>query len=468
MRLRTHADRGRSRSGIVLLITLVIVVILASVGYALTARIAARRHRNNFLVDRAQAQYACDSAMKYALISLNSLDAKLISRPNEPDFSDVFAMNDTAYSAMLAQFAKDHPQRGAADGKKPGAAAPDGNDANDRQAGAGSDLASAKVPGPYGPEWPLVTGLSQLEIGSAQVTIEVEDENAKYPLGWGMVTDPNVQARAAVSFTTFCEWMKCNEEEIKNLRESLAKVNTIRPFKVTFNPISVAMPMPNTLNARTRSGATGGALSNPALPGGTPASRSAPGTPTGPSGGTPAARGAATTPVVPPGIAVRQPPRRTVSPAEQAVQQGADMARFFEGGMIDTELLSRPTVVSSERTETAMKYLGLWGTRQVNVNTAPRHVLEAAFTFGSIADAPKMAGAVITQRRIKPFQSIDEVKKMLFRYSDAVDKCRDFITTTSTVFTVRVTAVCGVAKVVTVAGLTREGRQVKRIAVLSE
>jgi type II secretory pathway component PulK len=144
------------------------------------------------------------------------------------------------------------------------------------------------------------------------------------------------------------------------------------------------------------------------------------------------------------------------------------MARLFQGGLLDTDLLSRPTVVSADRTESAMKYIGWWGARQVNVNTAPRQVLEAALSFGSIADAPKIASAIITQRRIKPFDSIDELKKIVYRYSDPIDKSRNFITTSSTAFTIRVTAVSGVAKVVAVAGVTIEGRQVKRIAVLSE
>ena len=95
-------------------------------------------------------------------------------------------------------------------------------------------------------------------------------------------------------------------------------------------------------------------------------------------------------------------------------------------------------------------------------------MLEAALAFGSVRDAPKMAGAIITRRKTKPFDSIDEVKKVLSLYADAVDKCKNFITTSSTVFTVRVTAVSGVAEVTAVAGLAREGRQVKRIAVLSD
>jgi hypothetical protein len=476
MRRETHADNGRNRPGIVLLITLVILVILSTLAYTLSARVAARRHRNNYLVDYTQAQYACNSAMKYALVSLNTLDAKLISRPNDPDFSDVFAMSDSDYEAMLARFVKERKigSKGTATsaGKRITAGSEDANGADDALAASDSNETSLVVPGPYGPAWPLVIIPSEIEIASAKVTIEVEDENAKYPLGWAMINEEELKGQANVSYATFFEWMKYNEQEISDLKKSLVDLNVIRPFKMTLTPISVAMPVP--VSIRNRPTANPAAAStpaanarSPAAAGGATATRGIPPTST-PSAAASPARGTAPTPAPGTTLATRPPPRRTVSPAEQEIQQGADMARLFQGGMIDTDLLSRPTVASSERTETAMKYLGLWGTRQVNVNTAPRHVLEAALAFGSVRDAPKMASAIIVQRKIKPFGNIDEVKKILSQYADSIDRCKNFITTTSTVFTVRVTAVSGVAKVVAVAGIAREGRQVKRIAVMSE
>jgi type II secretory pathway component PulK len=115
-----------------------------------------------------------------------------------------------------------------------------------------------------------------------------------------------------------------------------------------------------------------------------------------------------------------------------------------------------------------MKYLGLWTVRQVNVNTAPRHVLEAALTFGSAADAPKIAGEIIRLRQEKPFTDLDEVRKGMFRYSDSIEKCKEFLTTTSNVFTIRVTAVSGVAKVTAVAAVIKEGDKVKQIGVISD
>jgi type II secretory pathway component PulK len=110
----------------------------------------------------------------------------------------------------------------------------------------------------------------------------------------------------------------------------------------------------------------------------------------------------------------------------------------------------------------------LWAARHVNVNTAPRHVLEAALAFGSVADAPKIAQVIIEQRREKPFSDIDEVKKAAFQYSDSVDKCKEFLTTSSTLFKIEVTATSGVATATAVAAVAKEGDAVKQIAVFSD
>ncbi len=464
MRRATHADNGQNRPGIVLLITLVILVILSTVAYTLSAKVAARRHRNSYLVDYAQARYACDSALKYALISLTTVDAKLISRPNDPDFSDVFAMSDADYEAMLVRFAKEKKSRTREGAGRITAPAADANTVDGNEVASGESTTSEVVPGPYGPIWPLVKIASEFEIADAKVTIEVEDENAKYPLGWAMLNDEALKGQANVSFATFFEWMKYTEQETSALKESLVQLNVVRPFKVTFTPLSVAMPVPASIRSRPNPAASGAAAGT-APTAATAQSARAGATATRPGGPSAAAAGARGTTS---GAITRPPPRRNVSAAEQEAQQCADMARFFRGGAIDTTLLSRPTVASSERTETALRYLGLWGTRQVNVNTAPRHVLEAALAFGSVRDAPKIASAIITQRKIKPFENVDAMKRTLSSYSDAIEKSKNFITTASTVFTVRVTAVRGVAKVVAVAGIMREGRQVKRIAVMSD
>jgi 16S rRNA C1402 N4-methylase RsmH len=91
--------------------------------------------------------------------------------------------------------------------------------------------------------------------------------------------------------------------------------------------------------------------------------------------------------------------------------------------------------------------------------------LEAAFTFGG--DADKIAEEIIQRRRIKPFMNIEELKKSLFKYSDSIGKCERFITTASTFFTIKITAVSGVAEASTIIAVTKYGKKIERIAVVS-
>jgi hypothetical protein len=49
-----------------------------------------------------------------------------------------------------------------------------------------------------------------------------------------------------------------------------------------------------------------------------------------------------------------------------------------------------------------------------------------------------------------------------------LDDCRTFIAVRSTVFTIRVTAVSGVARVTAIAAVAKEGDRVQQIAVISD
>lgn len=146
-------------------------------------------------------------------------------------------------------------------------------------------------------------------------------------------------------------------------------------------------------------------------------------------------------------------------------EQSAFYARLFHSSMLDSEALARPTIISDLREESALKYLGTWASLKVNINTAPRHVLETAFIFGG--DAARIAQEIIIQRRIEPFESIDALKKSLYGYTDSIDKCEKFITTESRFFTIRVTAVSGTAKASSIIAITKKGKKVQRVAVIN-
>ena len=427
MRIESSKNR-KNRKGIVLLVTLVLLVVLATLGYTLSSRIAAQRHRQQYIIDYQTARYSCDSAVKYAIATFEDVNVlKLVARPNEPDFSDVFMLTDAEYDELLATWAAGESFAGSV-GPNDRADSNDSDDITsleDLLAAAGvagskeiNEPNSLTVRGPYGPPWPYVTEPARFEIGSASVTVEIEDENAKYPIGWAMLDDEQVKREADAGLETFCEWMDVNRGQIDSLKSQLKEVGEIKQFKLDFEPIKETETTKAETKARTRR-----------------------------SRRTRTSRTRETQKTIPASVHI------------------SDFANLFHSSLIDTEALARPMVLSEERKESALKYMGLWASSKVNINTAPRHVLEAAFTFGG--DADKIADEIIRRRRIEPFKDIEDLRQLLFRYSDSIEKCEKYITMRSSFFTIRVTAVSGVAKASAVVAITKDGRKIEKIAVIS-
>jgi len=409
----------RNRPGIVLLITLVLLVVLSALGYTLTIRVAAQRHRDRYMIDYTSARYACDSAVKSALAVIGDINTPpLVIRADEPDFSDLFTLTEAQYQELLEEWTA----KSALDERQDSGRTGDVNDFNDM-----NDLglyvysvtevnSPLMVRGPYGPAWPFIVEPVEFEIGSAKVKIEIEDENAKYPLGWAVMDDKKIQREALAGFKTFCEWMDVNDTDISSLEKQLREVSRIKSFRLNFKPIKIRKTVRETVRSRRRRGR-------------------------------------------------RRTTRRVVTTTIPATVHTTDFARLFHSSVIDTEVLARPTIVSESRKESALKYLGVWSSNRVNINTAPRQVLEAAFTFGG--DYREIAEEIIQQRRRKPFENIEELEKLLFRYSDSIKKCQPYLTTVSRFFTVRITAVSGVAKASTVIALTKDGKKTQTVAVIS-
>ena len=430
-----NRNNTRNRPGIVLLVTLVLLVVLSTLGYTLSTHVSAQRHRNQYIIDYSSARYGCDSAVKYALATLEDIDPQLISRPNEPDFSDLFYLSEAEYQELLEQWSLES-QAAMLEGSKSFndviivsnvdelSDIDDVNNIDSNEIGIiGFDsYDSLTIPGPYGPPWPFITEPVEFEVGSAKVRIEIEDENAKYPLGWALLNDRVIQREAQAGFETFCEMTGLDAEQIDSLKSELTKIGQIKPFALDFK-----------LMTRTvRTSVPTRAASSKSRTSKTPQTR-----------------------------LVRKP----VTVAVQISEQTTHFAKLFHSSLIDTEALARPTIVSPGRNESALKYMGMWGTMKVNINTAPRHVLEAAFIFGG--DEVQIAEEIIQRRRIEPFKDIEDLKEAVFRYSDSIGRCEKYITTVSRFFTIKVTAVSGVAKASSVIGITKDGEKVKRIAVIN-
>jgi hypothetical protein len=427
---------SRNRSGIVLLVTLVLLVVLSTLGYTLGTRVAAQRHRDQYIIDYSKARYGCDSAVKYALATLEELDPQMISRPNEPDFSDLFALDEVEYQNLLAQWGIELQPAGSYSENTfdDMSDVEDNNDLSDIDDVNNIDpdenvntdfydIDSPLIRGPYGPSWPFVTEPVEFEIGTAKVRIEIEDENAKYPLGWALLEDKEHKRAADAGFETFCEMMRLDSDQIDSLREQIATIGEIKTFQVDFKPITrtVRTPIKTTTTARSRTRSTR-----------TPRTRTT---------------------------------RKTIPVSEQLSEQTTHFAKLFHSSLIDIEALAKPIIVTQSRKESALKYMGVWGSRKVNINTAPRHVLEAAFIFGG--DEVGIAEGIIQHRQENTFTNIEDLRNALFRYSNSIDKCEKFVTTKSRFFTIKITAISGVAKASTIIAITKDEDKVKRIAVIN-
>lgn len=428
----TKQSNCRNRPGIVLLVVLVLLVMLSALGYTLSSRLAAQRHREQYIIDYQAARYGCDSAARYAFAELQDINMpQLIDRPNEPDFSDLFRLSEVEYRKLLTEWAAKMTYSGteSSGDRRDSNDVNDINDINDVN-GVGeannisgvtdfNDPNSLIVRGPYGPPWPFVIEPVEFKIGSVTVRIEIEDENAKYPLGWMLLDDKEAQRGASAGLETFCEWMDINSVQVDSLKQELKGISEIKTFKLDFEPVTISGE-PNAA-AVTRRGTRG---------------RSS--------------------------VSQKRTGQTTTIPASVNI---ADFAKLFHSSLIDTEALAMPTIVSESRKESALKYMGLWASNKVNINTAPRQVLEAAFTFGG--DADKIAEEIIQRRRIKPFTDIEDLRKSLLKYSDSIGKCEKYITTTSRFFTIKITAASGVAEASIVFAITKDGKKIERIAAIS-
>ncbi len=445
-----HVCTGEgNRRGVVLMLTVVVLVILATICYTLSARLARLRRRQQYMIDYQKSRYACDSAMKFAMTVMKGVPLSLAARQDEPDFSDIFMMDHEQYEQFKAEWAERKAQEmllEEEDETSDSAPASDtrslseGLDPSDPNASSGVEMFmsgadtidsnSIEIPGPYGPQWPLIHEPIEFEMGDSTVTIRIEDENAKMPLTWAMTSNLSNNLRAEAAFETFCEWMQMDVPEIDTLKDQVAEMSKYKRFSLSLKPV--------TYTERTQVKTTRRSTSTRLR---TSRSRSS-------------SPGRSTTRT------------RTVKKTRPAIAHATDFAKLLHSSLLDTERLAWAIPNTGYRSESPLKYLALWGSQRININTAPRHVLEAAFTFGG--DAREIAHEIILMRQEKPIKDIAELKNKLYGYNDSIRKVEPYITTKSKFFAVKVTARTGVARASSVATMIREGRNVQRIAVLAD
>jgi hypothetical protein len=466
MKKNYHRQSGLvdRRGGIVLAITLIVLVALATIVTVLAVRVAQIRQRQQYIMDYQKALYGLDSAMKYALTVMPEKTFTLVERAEAPDFSDLFWLSRDQYlqyldawassvtPEQLEKYLKESPEGDSLKSSKEesqslfgqllskfmGTAEP--NEPNDLESMEPNELIYTDpnqiiVPGPYGPSWPNVIEPVTLEIGECKVTIAVEDENAKMPLSWLVTNRIETNKQAQVALQTFTEWMGVDEETLVSLTSELEELSKHKLFQMNYSTIVLPAEPASTTNQPAQQQAV-----RPRTVAGrrSSARRPAAGQPTQP-----------------------QPQQQKIRPE---VAHAADFAKLFHSSLLDTESLAVPRTQMAFEDESPMKYLALWGSQRVNINTAPRQVLEAAFTFGG--KSVDIADAIILARKEKPIKTVAELGNTLSEYRDSIEKAAPYIDTESKFFSIRVTSRRGNASVSAVAAVIKEKKQMERLIIL--
>ncbi|AQQ72258.1 Type II secretory pathway, component PulK [Limihaloglobus sulfuriphilus] len=505
----------RSR-GIALFFLLGALIVLTVSTYALLSRMSVRRHRLGYLVSYQKARYASSSAIRYALARLKDMPTTLVDRSGAPDYSDVFALDQESYNLLIEEWAMQledqmyiedesgnislNPWLAAAEKKttqtrrrenikavhkaretvykdirdqgltrddflpeqinemiadvyqqqtnRPltadilmetmdtggnGGGGVNGNSLDSIIAMQSSgDLFSQyeqpeppsweelkrglEIPGPYGPQWPLLAEPEIMDFGDdCQVEITIEDENAKLPVTLALLDDPqnDIEPEKDACFYTFFEWMGAAEEDILDFLDSTDEIAQTKTFNFNLRPIRITERKPVTTTSSS---------------------------------------GRKTTRY------------RTVTTNRSSYMHRMDYALLFRNG-INKTALTEDIAGWGLKGENALKYLGLWGSYKVNINTAPRHVLEAVFAFGG--DGDKIADLIINRRLVEPYKELDELSEEAYGYKESIDKVKEMLTTESILFTIRIKASCGSAIVETVSTVIKARTTVKKIVTVT-
>lgn len=452
--------KGHRPAAFALLLTMIVLVVLASLAAGLSIQLTMAKRRQQYMIEYQRARYGLDSGMKYILSVMPAKTFKIEARPDVPDFSDLFWMTEADLDLFINSWAaaatpeqienvlkKDMQDKPEDAGNEDlmswlttlfgSAASQDANSVADPNTGIIVDPNQVEIPGPYGVPWPYVEEPIELEIGPCQITITIEDENAKMPLSWMVTNFKEVNKQAEYSLETFGEWMQMTPAEIKELKTELDGIYKQKMFQVNPNPILLTYPQAQ-------------AAQNPSDP--NQVSRRRTYTRLRPGQRTP----------VP-----TQPAAQAVVKQRPASAHTTDFAKLFHSSMLNHEILTRSLPNTGVRTENPIKYLSLWGAQRININTAPRHVLEAAFILGGDSFiAPELAQKVIEMRLEKPFLNIDELKNIGMLDSDTFNQMKNYVTVSSSFFKIRVTSQSGNARASSVVTVIKEGKNLELLAIL--
>lgn len=464
--------------GIALVLAAVMLAVCAVMLASLSVGMTLAKRRLDYHIEYQKARYGLDSALKYIRTVLPEKSFSLADRAGMPDFSDQFWMTPAEQTDYLTRWlAQANPQViekalkpdsaaqaasaapldtqdfiarlaqlfGLGNAKRSGSADPTADSSTAASKTSDGPMVTLpdgrivrpqdlRIPGPYNADWPLVQEPIYLEISQAKVTITIEDENAKLPLSWFTAADEKLRKSAQEAFEVFGDWMGYDRRQRQTIQEQLALIATKKQFQINPSPLLLTVPV----------------AGNPQQPQQQPAG---------------AARRRRRTATLQTGTPA---PQQQTTLQRPASGHAADFAKLFHSALMDHQLLAEPAVRRTEPTEAGsdnpLRYLALWGSQRVNINTAPRPVLEATLSIGGMAE--EAAEQIIRQRQQQPFKDLDDLKNRLWQYSSIFDKTKELLTTESNFFLIRIRSVSGHASATCACAVIKESNKVESLVVL--
>ncbi|MFI4911456.1 MAG: hypothetical protein ACIAQZ_07290 [Sedimentisphaeraceae bacterium JB056] len=444
----SHINRSR---GVALIFALIILAVLATMAYSIVSKLVAVKHRQNYILNYYKAKYACDSATRYGVEKVQNVQFGVKSREGMLDFSDIFALTQEQYDEMVYEWIAELEDIRYEefmiyqDNLNSGMTASESEQEVDEDTAFRLELLNSfgvgpdnyfginlegefvpidpnvlYIPGPYGAQWPYITEPLEIEVDETKVTITVEDENAKLPLVWALMQDKGLSMEKEACFETYFEWMGVDEFTREKLWEQFDKTAEIKNFEIGMKPATIEKK--EAVKTRTVTRDASGKRKS-----------------------------------------VFKTRYRTRKVPRSVAGNNTDFSRLIDSN-INTELLARNFYDYGYADQNPLRFLGLWGSDKINVNTAPRNVLEAAFVFGG--KEVELADAVIIERQITPFEDMEDMKRRLYRFSGSLEKLEDMVVFESEVFTVKVEAVSGSARASSVTAILYQDKKFTKITTV--
>ena len=377
----------RSRRGVTLLLTLIVLIVLAATIVQFQADASLQMRSSSHRVEMLRCRYAAESGIVMGQVMIKDVIDKnrafyTLARTGktlgEDDISgwNRFELPDeTPLDPNLLALGLSEAELAAMGLSDP-------------------NLLSSEDPGLFEPApsyTGVVVGSVTTDIGGVTVTIEVHDEDAKFPVLW-LLSSPFGRSRsgpAEKALKTLADQTGVDEEVAENAVEVIRRVG---------KPLNLPPP---TVTVQS-------------------------------SSGTSRKRGRS---------------RRALGLDKQMAEM-RDRRRLMGvfAHLFQADLLHNPE--SAELASTLLdgeamfpELLGLWGNNQINLNTASPELLEGALE--SIGMTHEMARAIVIYRNEQPFTHVVDLKKIDAVNRDTLDKMRRLCKVLSDTFSIHVTARLG-------------------------